>query len=107
MAATSQNHHHHSKKSYNQYRCWDRRRRDGEHRSPPLGCGCRDPWLCRCRDTQRSSEVQADAYRDAVKHLAICGLGAAPQVDEMRVLWRRGGDDRKLVSDLTEAWVIA
>lgn len=29
------------------------RRKDAAHRLPPLGCGCRDPYLCRCKTGAR------------------------------------------------------
>jgi hypothetical protein len=32
-----------------------RRRREASYRLPPLDCGCRDPWPCRCRPRRRTS----------------------------------------------------
>lgn len=81
------------------------RRRAATYRLPPTGC-CRDPWTCRC-DNRDPSERMVDGYRDAVVHLHVLGLTAAPRIPEMRALWRRGGDDHRLVRMLAERWEIA
>lgn len=105
-AATNQkNNHHHSEKSWPQYRCWDRRRRDAEHRSQPLGCGCRDPWLHRCNPIE-PTEQQVSGYRDAIAHLETLGMNAAPLLPELRHLWRRGGSDRRIAQSVVQRWEV-
>jgi hypothetical protein len=77
------------------------RRRDAAHRCEPLECGCRDPWLCRCHDGVRPvTELQLDGWSAAALHLLDNGLTPALPIDVQRQLWRRGGDDRRLVSGL-------
>jgi hypothetical protein len=53
------------------------------------------------------SDQMIDAYRDTVLHLRHCGLLAAPRLPEMRVLWRCGSEDRRLVSEIAERWELA
>ena len=71
-----------------------------------MACGiCTD--FCRCEWKANPSSKRVEAYADAVHHLHLHGLGAAPLVPELRVLWRRSADDRKLVQSITEQWVVA
>ncbi len=48
-----------------------------------------------------------DAYRDTMLHLRHHGLLAAPCLAEMQVLWRRGGDDRRLAAEIAARWELA
>ncbi|SBS73709.1 conserved hypothetical protein [uncultured Mycobacterium sp.] len=80
------------------------RRRAASWRTEPLHSGHRDPWRY---DDPEPTERMVDGYRDAVEHLGILGLTAAPRIPEMRVLWRRGGDDQRLVRMLAERWEVA
>lgn len=90
----------------NHYIAGLRRRRAATDRVERLACGCRDPWTHRCTGDP-TSERMADAYKDAVAHLGLLGLTAAPRVDEMRQLWRRGGAYQRLVRTVAERWEIA
>lgn len=83
-----------------------RRRRSASRRLPPLDCGCRDPLPCRCDDPPLSDRI-VDSYHDTVMHLRACGLLAAPRLPEMRVLWRRGDVERRLVTEISEKWELA
>lgn len=83
-----------------------RGRRDASRRSEPLACGCRDPWTCMCFDGE-PTEKAVDGYAAAVDHLNSCGLAAAPNIAAMRVMWRRGGDDRQLVRDIASRWGVS
>ncbi|ABM13323.1 hypothetical protein [Mycolicibacterium vanbaalenii] len=77
------------------------RRRDAAHRSEPLECGCRDPYTCYCREqVQRLTEHRLDGWSAAALHLLGIGLTPALPIDVQRRLWRRGGRDRRLVSEL-------
>jgi hypothetical protein len=80
------------------------RRRVAAKRLPPLDSGSRDP---RCRDNPEPSERMVDGYRDAVRHLQANGLPPAPFLPEMRIMWRRGGDDRRLASAIARCWEVA
>lgn len=82
-----------------------RRRRAASWRMEPLTSGRRDPW--QRYDDPEPSERLVDGYRDAVAHLGFLGLTAAPRIPEMRALWRRGGDDQRVVRMLAERWEIA
>lgn len=53
-----------------------RQRSAAARRMEPLTCGCRDPWLCRCRET---TIVRPEAIIAASGHLAAHGL--APRRD--------------------------
>lgn len=75
-------------------------------RLPQLWCRCRDPLLCRC-EAPEPSEKAVDGYADAIHHLHQHGLTPAPLVPELRVLWRRSADARRLVQSITERWVVA
>jgi hypothetical protein len=79
-----------------------RRRRAACRRMPPLGCGCRDPWPCRCSDPPLT-ERQVDGWRDAALH--VLGTDRIPllPLEVRRALWRRGGADRALVQRLQDA----
>jgi hypothetical protein len=69
-------------------------------------CRTADPWVCRCYDAPLT-EKMITGYREAALHLAAYGLLAAPRVPEMRVMWRRGGDDQRLVRGIAEQWEMA
>lgn len=83
-----------------------RRRRASTYRLPPLQCGHVDPWRCDCGDHNEATEKYADGYRDAAVHLLTSGLTPAPSVPAMRILWRRGGADRELVSTIAQRWEV-
>ena len=53
------------------------------------------------------SEKQVDAYRDTALMLLASGYTPAPNLPAMRVLWRRGGQDRALVQRISENWEVA
>jgi hypothetical protein len=73
-----------------------------------LACGrCTDPWTCRCYDDPEMSERYIDGYRDAALDLLSEGLTPAPNVEAMRILWRRGGNDQRLAVRLAELWEVA
>lgn len=85
-----------------------RARRAASRRLPRLECcACRDPWPCRCHDPVEPSEQSANGYSDAAQHLLALGLLPAPNVPAMRMLWRRGGDERSLVGRISERWEVA
>ncbi len=69
-------------------------------------CRTADAWICRCYDAPLT-EKMVDGYRDAALHLAAHGLLAAPRIPEMRTLWKRGGDDQRLVCAIAERWEVA
>src|SRR6185295_2185473 len=72
-----------------------RRRRDAARRLPPLDCGCFDPWLCRCSRPPLNDRM-IDGGRAAAEHLLDIGLVPMLELDTLRALYRRGGDDRQL-----------
>jgi hypothetical protein len=78
------------------------RRHGAARRLPPISrCGCiRDPDHDRHRCGDAITETMVDGYRDAVLHLRHLGLLAAPLQPEVQMLWRRGGDDRRLAQEL-------
>lgn len=85
-----------------------RRRRQAADDMRRMDCGCTDPWPCRHFDEPvMLSEHRVDAYRAAALTLLESGLTPAPNVECLRALWRRGGDDRKLVRDISQRWVVA
>lgn len=93
---------------YHQFDTTDalRRRRATSRRLAPLRCGCADPWTCRCRPSE-PSELEIDAYAATLAHLDAIGLTAAPQVSELRALWRRGGQQRRVAQSVTQHWEVA
>lgn len=48
-----------------------RQRIAAARRMEPRACGCRDPWLCQCRQT---NVIRPDAILAAHRHLAALGL---------------------------------
>lgn len=80
-----------------------RRRSDASLRLPPLDCGCRtrDPWICYCVP-RPMSEKFIDAGAQAAHHLLDVGCVPLLQLDVLRALHRRGGDDRQLAQELYE-----
>jgi hypothetical protein len=48
-----------------------------------------------------------DGYAEAVRHLHDHGLVAAPLIPELRAMWRRSADDRKVVQQITSRWLVA
>lgn len=91
-----------------QYVAGIRRRRAYADKASLLSCGrCTDPWTCRCREAQPINDQYVDGYRDAAKHLLAQGLTPAPNVDAMRILWRRGGDDQRIARRISELWEVA
>jgi hypothetical protein len=68
----------------------------------------RDPWPCTHTCSQQDpSDAMVDAYRAAVLHLQHCGLPAAPRLPEMRRLWARGPEERRLVAEVAQRWELA
>lgn len=81
------------------------RRREAAADLRPMLCGCRDPWPCRHYEEPVSITDQfVDGYRDACEHLLAEGLTPAPNVDALRVMWRRGGQEQRLAMRITELW---
>lgn len=80
------------------------RRRAAAARSVPLdcGCGCRDPWICRCTQPPLSGHV-IDGWRDAAEHVLATGQTPLIPLEVRRALWRRGGHDRQLAELLHDA----
>lgn len=72
-------------------------------------CGCiRDPDHDKHRcDSPRPTERDVDGYGAAVAHLDRHGLTAAPRVDELRALWRRGGAERRLAQQVVQRWAVS
>jgi hypothetical protein len=79
-----------------------RRRRAASWRLPPLDCGCRDPWPCRCSEPPLS-EHALDGWRDAALRLLFDGRVPLLPIEVRRALWKRGGPDRVLAEQLHEA----
>lgn len=77
------------------------RRRRASLRSVPLACGCRDPWPCRCSRPPLSQKM-IDAGRDAARHLLEAGQVPLLELEVLRALYRRGGNDRVLAAELYE-----
>ena len=67
----------------------------------PLHCGCRDPWPCRCTEPPLSDRM-IDAGREAALHILDTGKVPLLELEVLRALWRRGGDDRRLAEELHE-----
>lgn len=88
-----------------------KRRHAADLRLPPLDCGRHsDPWVCDCVTSSHSvhpSDVEVDAYRSTAVLLLNLGLTPSPDVHLMRALWRRGGEDRALVSTISSRWEVA
>jgi hypothetical protein len=85
-----------------------RRRRAAAIEARLLACGCSDPWTCKhYQSVSEVSDVQVDAYRDTALTLLALGYTPAPNIPAMRVLWRRGGDDQRLVRKISQTWVVA
>jgi hypothetical protein len=81
-----------------------RRRRAAAQRMPPLDCGCRDPWPCRCYATEpQLSEHALDGWRDAALKVLSGGHVPLLPIEVRRALWKRGGPDRTLAERLHEA----
>jgi hypothetical protein len=81
------------------------RRREAALRLPPIGrCGCtRDPELDRHRCGARPlSEKMVDAGAATAKHFLEIGFVPLLELDVLRALYRRGGDDRALARELHE-----
>lgn len=75
------------------YKSRDRRRRAAEHRTQPLACGHRDPWLCDCDTAHFVGDVQADAVIAAAETLLALGTPGIFDADKCRAMWRRGRRD--------------
>ena len=85
-----------------------RRRRAASYRVPRLDCGIHaDPWPCRCYDAPQSPERNADGYHAAAQHLLAAGLLPAPNIPAMRLMWRRGAEQRRLSQLIAERWEVA
>jgi hypothetical protein len=65
-----------------------RRRREASYRLPPLDCGCRDPWPCRCYEPP-PSDHQLDGWVATIVHLADHGLQGIVPVSVRRALKER------------------
>lgn len=72
-----------------------RRRRAAVQRTPPLDCGCPDPWPCRCTEPPLS-ERALDGWRDAAQHVVAGGHMPIVPLEVRRALYRRGAGDRAL-----------
>ncbi len=81
-------------------------RRAGALRLPPLECGHRDPWSADHR-REYPSDRMIDGYRDALAHLDYHGLIGAPILPELRLLWQRGGSDRRVAQAVAQCWELA
>lgn len=69
---------------------------------PPLApCGCiRDPDHDQHRCRGPISERMVDAGAQAAHHILSHGCTPLLELETLRALWRRGGDDRKLAQEL-------
>jgi hypothetical protein len=82
---------------------WNRRHASAR-RLEPLDCGRHsDPWVCDCV----TSRYSVDSYAAAARHLLAGGLTPAPDVEALRVLWRRSQADRDLVQAISALWEVA
>ena len=80
------------------------RRHSAADRSAPLGCGCRDPLLCSCYETEPPlSDHALDGWRDAVLKVLFNRQVPLLPIEVRRALWKRGGPDRILAERLHEA----
>ena len=80
---------------------WFRRHRAAE-RLPSLACGCcSDPLPCRCTRPPLSDRW-VDAGADAARHVLANGCVPLLELEVLRALYRRGGDDRQLAQELYE-----
>jgi hypothetical protein len=85
-----------------------RRRGAVARRLTILPCGCSDPWNHHCHNaTRQPTEREVDGYGAAVAHLYGQGLTPAPQLDELRALWRRGGVERRLAQSVAQRWAVS
>ncbi len=85
-----------------------RRRAYADNKARLLACGnCTDPWTCRCYLKNEITDQYLTGYRSAAIHLLDQGLTPAPNIEAMRILWRRGGDDQRLAARLAELWETA
>lgn len=75
------------------------RRRTAAKRSVPLGCGCRDPWPCRCTEPPFSDRA-IDSWRDAAEHVLAGALMPWVPLEVRHALYRRGGNERALAERL-------
>ena len=65
----------------------------------PLASGCRDPWPCRCARPPLSEKF-IDAGAQAAHHLLDVSCAPLLELDVLRALHKRGGDDRQLAREL-------
>lgn len=79
------------------------RRCDAARRVTPLECGCRDPYTCRCRDTEPTPH-QTEAAIQAAEYLLHHALVPIFSIDQGRALWRAG---RRDLAVLTTTQVVA
>jgi hypothetical protein len=75
------------------------RRLRASRRMLSLDCGCVDQWPCRCTQPPLSDRM-VDAGRDAATHLLALGHTPLLEIETLRALYRRGGDDRRLAEQL-------
>lgn len=75
------------------------RRREAARRLPPLDCGCRDPWPCRCTEPPLSDRA-INGWRDTARYLLAQGKTPLLPLEALRALYRRGGADRTLAQEL-------
>jgi hypothetical protein len=76
-----------------------RRRSAASKRLVPLDCGCSDTWTCSC-SSPPLSEAMVDAGRDAALHILETGTCPVLEIEVLRALYRRGGQDRQLAERL-------
>jgi hypothetical protein len=74
-------------------------RRASAQRMAPLDCGCRDPLACRCTQPALSDQM-IDAGAKAARHILEIGQIPLLEIEILRALYRRGGDDRALAEHL-------
>lgn len=85
-----------------------KRRRAYADTAGRLTCGrCTDPWTCRCYNPDQITERYVDGYRDAAESLLAQGLPPAPNIQAMRMMWRRGGHDQQIARRISELWEVA
>jgi hypothetical protein len=81
-----------------------RRRRAASYRLPVLDSGRADPWYY---DRPEPSERTVEGYCAAATHLLALGLVPAPDLDAMRLMWRRDVEQRRLAQYIAERWEVA
>jgi hypothetical protein len=76
-----------------------RRRRVTSWRLPVLECRLSDPWFY--------PEPGDRGYAAAAHHLLELGLTPAPNLDGLRLMWRRSGRSRQAAGLIAQRWGMA